>query len=312
MSIIRRNIMAVTSPNVSALYADIVGSLVPYYQDQVLLPNSSFIRNFYDITGNGSGNTIKIPLVNAYTNGQTITEGASISGVAAAQNDFIPTSVDLTMTKKGSWTDITNEAVMDGSTSLVRQQVIARLAGGISQAIDLQGFAELAGSGATDYGNATASATLERNVVMGPDSLAYGVRQNPEVTAFYNNDLDTHQFRATVSAGFKALAADRIALVGSSNVIGQATENADLADFQKAVSNLRNSNVLSMDGSMYAAFIGAATEYKLVSELNHAGAVNIPSLSELGNQALLTSILGSAVGCMFFRTNNLTVSANPA
>ena len=304
--------MAVTSPNVVALYSDIMGSLVPYYEDQVLLPNSSFIRNFYDITGNGSGNTIKIPLVNAYTNGQTVADGASISAVAAAQNDFIPTSVDLAMTKKGSWTDITGEAVEDGSTSLVRNQVIARLAGGIAQAIDTSGFAELAGSGATDYGNATASATLERNVVIGPDSLAYGVRREPTVNAFYNNDKDQHEFRATVRAGFKALAASRIALVGSSNVIGQATENADLADFQKAVSNLRASNVPSMDGSMYAAFIGPATEYKLVTELNHAGAVNIPSLSEMGNQALLTSILGSAVGCMFFRTNNLTVSDNPA
>ena len=293
------------STDVSALYSDIVGSLVPYYEDQVLLPNASFLRNFYDISGDSSGNTIKIPLVNAYTNGQTVADGASISAVTAAQNDLTPTSVDLTMSKKASWTDISQEAIEDGSESLVRNQVVARLAGGIAQAIDIDGFAEAAGSGATDYGQAGATGTvLERNIVMGPDSLAYGVRRNPTVNAFYDNDKDQHQFRATVRAGFKALAANRFGIVSSNSSIASATHVTSLDEFQQAVSNLRSVNVPAMDGSMYAAFIGPATEYTLVKELNNVGA-SIPSLSDLGNQALLTSILGSAVGCMFMRTNNL-------
>ena len=293
------------STDVSALYSDIVGSLVPYYEDQVLLPNASFLRNFYDISGDSSGNTIKIPLVNAYTNGQTVADGASISAVTAAQNDLTPTSVDLTMSKKASWTDISQEAIEDGSESLVRNQVVARLAGGIAQAIDIDGFAEAAGSGATDYGQAGATGTvLERNIVMGPDSLAYGVRRNPTVNAFYDNDKDTHNFRATVRAGFKALAANRFGIVSSNSSIASATHVTSLDEFQQAVSNLRSVNVPAMDGSMYAAFIGPATEYTLVKELNNVGA-SIPSLSDLGNQALLTSILGSAVGCMFMRTNNL-------
>ena len=293
------------STDVSALYSDIVGSLVPYYEDQVLLPNASFLRNFYDISGDSSGNTIKIPLVNAYTNGQTVADGASISAVTAAQNDLTPTSVDLTMSKKASWTDISQEAIEDGSESLVRNQVVARLAGGIAQAIDIDGFAEAAGSGATDYGQAGATGTvLERNIGMGPDSLAYGVRRNPTVNAFYDNDKDQHQFRATVRAGFKALAANRFGIVSSNSSIASATHVTSLDEFQQAVSNLRSVNVPAMDGSMYAAFIGPATEYTLVKELNNVGA-SIPSLSDLGNQALLTSILGSAVGCMFMRTNNL-------
>lgn len=293
------------SADVSALYSDIVGSLVPYYEDQVLLPNASFLRNFYDISGDSSGNTIKIPLVNAYTNGQTVADGASIKAVTAAQNDLTPTSVDLTMSKKASWTDISQEAIEDGSESLVRNQVVARLAGGIAQAIDIDGFAEAAGSGATDYGQAGASGTvLERNIVMGPDSLAYGVRRNPTVNAFYDNDKDTHNFRATVRAGFKALAANRFGIVSSNSSIASSTHVTSLDEFQQAVSNLRSVNTPAMDGSMYAAFIGPATEYTLVKELNGVGA-SIPSLSDLGNQALLSALLGSAVGCMFMRTNNL-------
>ena len=293
------------SANVSALYSDIVGSLVPYYEDQVLLPNASFLRNFYDITGDSSGNTIKIPLVNAYTNGLTVADGASIKAVTAAQNDLTPTSVDLTMSKKASWTDISQEAIEDGSESLVRNQVVARLAGGIAQAIDIDGFAEAAASGATDYGQTgTAGTVLEKNIVMGPDSLAYGVRRNPTVNAFYDNDKDTHNFRATVRAGFKALEAARFGIVSSNSSIASSTHVTSLDEFQQAVSNLRATNVPAMDGSMYAAFIGPATEYTLVKELNNVGA-SIPSLSDLGNQALLTSILGSAVGCMFMRTNNL-------
>lgn len=293
------------STDVSALYSDIVGSLVPYYEDQVLLPNASFLRNFYDISGDSSGNTIKIPLVNAYTNGQTVADGASIKAVTAAQNDLTPTSVDLTMSKKASWTDISQEAIEDGSESLVRNQVVARLAGGIAQAIDIDGFAEAAASGATDYGQTgTAGTILEKNIVMGPDSLAYGVRRNPTVNAFYDNDKDTHNFRATVRAGFKALEASRFGIVSSNSSIASSTHVTSLDEFQQAVSNLRATNVPAMDGSMYAAFIGPATEYTLVKELNNVGA-SIPSLSDLGNQALLTSILGSAVGCMFMRTNNL-------
>jgi len=303
--------MATLSANVSALYADIVASLVPYYEDQVLLPNPQFMRNFYDITGT-SGNTIKIPVVNAYTDGQVVNENASISNTAAAQNDFVPTSVSLTISKRASWTDITEEAIEDGGIGLVRQQVLARLSGGISQASDLAGFSELADSGATNYGEAGTNVAVEVNAVMGPDSLAYGVKREPTVNVWFNPDTDTHEFRGTIRNGFKAIASDRIALVAGSNTIASAANVATLANFQQAVSNLRSVNVPSMDGSMYAAFIGPATEYALVSELNNVGASGIASLSDLGNQALLTSLLGSAVGSMFFRTNNLTTNANAA
>lgn len=301
--------MAVLSANVSALYSDVVASLVPYYEDQVLLPNAQFMRNFYDITGT-SGNTIKVPVVNAYTDGQVIADGASISANASAQNDFIPTSVSLSIDKRGSWTDITEEAIEDGGIGLVRQQVLARLSGGIAQASDVAGFAEIAGSGGTNYGVTTANADVEVCGVMGPDSMAYGVKREPTVNVWFNPDNDTHEFRGTIRNGFKTIASDRIALVASSNTIGSAANIAGLDDFQKAVSNLRSSNVPTMDGSMYAAFIGPATEYALVSELNNVGASQLASLSDIGNQTLLTALLGSAVGCMFYRTNNLTTNAD--
>lgn len=301
--------MAVVSANVSALYSDIVASLVPYYQDLVLLPNPQFMRNFYDISGT-SGSTIKIPLVNSYTDGQVIADGASISANASAQNDFIPTAVQLDIVKRGSWTDITQEAVEDGGMALVREQVLSRLAAGVAQATDLAGFAEIAGSGATNYGEAGANIQVEVNAVMGPDSMAFGQKREPVVNVWFNPDTDTHEFRGTVRNGFKALAADRIALVAGADSIAAAANVATLAQFQQAVSNLRKTNTPAGDGSMYSAFIGAATEYALVSELNNVGASQIADLSALGNQTLLTSLLGSAVGCMFYRTNNLTVNTD--
>ncbi len=304
--------MATTkSANVSSLYADVVGSLIPYVEDQVLLPQSGFIRNFYDISGQ-SGAQIKIPVVNAYVDGQAVTEGSSISGVAAAENAFIPTSVTLSMSKFGSWSDISEEAIEDGGMAMVRSQLLARLSGGIAQAIDVAGFSEIAGSGATNDGVSTSGAAVEVNAVMGPDSLAYGVKREPTVTTFYNNDTDLHNFRATVRAGYKTIASDRIRLVAGSNTIASASNVASLDNFQKSVSNLRSSNAPAMDNNMYAAFIGPATEFALVSELNHADQARVPSLSDIGNQALLGGLLGSAVGCMFFRTNNLTTNANAA
>lgn len=297
--------MTIKTTDVSALYADIVGSLVPYIEDQVLLPNASFIRNFYDITGDSSGNTIKIPVVNAYVDAQAVGEGNSISAVGAAQNDFSPTSVNLTMSKFGSWTDITQEGVEDAKESLVRAQILARLAGGISTALDSNGFAEAATTAGTEYGQAGASGTvLETNIVMGPDSLSYGIRRNAEVSHFYNNDTDTHNFRGTVRAGFKGLAANRLAKVSSNSSIASSTHVTSLDEFQQAISNLRKDNIEPMSNGMYACFIGPATEYTLVKELNNVGA-SVPSLSDLGNQALLSGLLGSAVGGMFMRTNNL-------
>jgi hypothetical protein len=297
------------SANVAALYSDVVASLVPYYEDQVLLPNAQFMRNVYDITGS-SGTQIKIPVVNAYVDGQTITEGANISDTAAAENDFEPASVTLAMAKRGSWTDITEEAIEDGGIGLVRQQVLARLSGAIAQATDKAGFAELAGAGGTDYGVTTANVVCERNIVMGPDSLAYGVKREPTVNVWFNPDNDTHEFRGTIRNGFKTIATNRIAMVSGSNTIASASNVATLAQMQEAVANLRAANVPTMDGSMYAAFIGPATEYALVSELNNVGASQLGSLSDVGNQALLTALLGSAVGAMFYRTNNLTVETN--
>lgn len=296
--------MTIKTGNVSALYADIVGSLVPYIEDQVLLPNAGFIRNFYDITGDSAGNTIKIPVVNAYSDATAVAEGNSIS-TDATVNNFEPTSVSLTMSKFASWTDVTQEAVEDGSDSVMRSQILARLSGGIATALDSNGFDEAATTAGTDYGQAGASGTvLETNLVMGPDSLAYGIRRAPSVSHFYNNDTDTHQFRGTVRAGFKGIAANRIAKVSSNSSIASTTHVTSLDEFQQAVSNLRANNVEAMDGSLYAAFIGPATEYTLVKELNNVGS-SIPALSDLGNQALLSALLGSAVGAMFMRTNNL-------
>jgi len=110
--------MATTSTGIAELYSDIVADLVPYYMDAVLLPNQSIITNSLQISGD-AGDTVKFPLTNAYVNAGTVGEGNSIS-LTGAVSDFDPTSVSITVAKRGVATDVTEEALEDGGLAVAK------------------------------------------------------------------------------------------------------------------------------------------------------------------------------------------------
>lgn len=301
--------MSTLTGNIAALYADVVTDVVPFFEDTVLLPNRDFIMNFYDLQGS-VGNTVKIPVVNAYTDSNSISEATSISTTLSASEDkFDPTAVSITMSKRGGWTDVSEESVEDGGLAMVTGQVLTRLARGLAQSTDLAGFETLADSGATNYG-IDANVSADVNVVMGPESLGYAVKREPTVRVWYNPDTDAHEFRATIRNGFAAIRTSHIGLVAGTSTIADASNKPTLAMFQEAVSNLRSQNAPTYQNGMYAAFISPATEYALVSELASNGGSFIGDLSIIGNEALRTGMIGAAVGCMFFRSNNLKTVAD--
>jgi hypothetical protein len=299
--------VATTTSTIQELYANIVADLVPFYEDSVLLPNPMFIQTQYNIE-NTAGNTVQIPLVNSWTDASTVSAGASIA--SANTDDFNPTSVSLTLTKKGKATDVHAEALEDGGLAVVQNQVITRLSRGLAQATDVAGFTLMKDT-FDNSGRTAVYASYEANFVVSPEAFAYGIKRQPQVSMWYNPDTDTHQFRATIRDGFVGLRSTFGRAVYSNGVVGNATSNtiADLSHFAKAVAVLRAANAPTMANGLYPAFIGPATENALLSQLGSVTQSTIPSLSDIGNDAVRMGAIGVAVGCMFFRTNNLPTVA---
>lgn len=302
--------MATTSSGIQELYSDIVADLVPYFDNQVLLPNPEFIMNYYDIAGS-AGNTVKVPVTNAWSAGTSVSEGASISG-NGTNGDFNPTSVNITLSKYAAFTDVNEEALEDGGLALVRNQVVTRLSRALAQAVDTAGFAELADAvaqptdGTTNHGNnegASSAGTYKVNLVMSPEALGYAMKREPTVQVWYNPDTDSHQFRSTVRCGFKTINRNFVKGVYASGTVGSSA--ATLAMFQKAVAKLRAVNAPTMANGLYVAVVDPATEYAIASQLNSVTQGTIGDLSAIGNEALRSGALGVAAGCLFVRSNNL-------
>jgi hypothetical protein len=304
--------MATNSSAVQQLYTDIVSDIVPFFENQVLLPNPQFIMNYFNIAGS-AGNTVRVPKVNAYVNGAAVTEGNAISSdLSGTDFDFEPGFVNIALAKYGAWTNVTEESLEDGGMAMVRNQVITRLSRSLAQAVDVAGFTELADmiaqpvDGTTshngNYGAAT-TGTYKVNVVMSPEALGYAVKREPNVTVWYDNDKDQHQFRSTVRAGFKGVNRTFAKGVYASGTIGSSA--ATLAMFQKGVAALRAVNAPTMANGLYLAVVDPATEYAIASQLNSVTDASIGALSDLGNDALRSGALGIAAGCMFVRSNNL-------
>ena len=266
-----------------------------------------FIQTQFNIE-NTAGNTVQIPLVNSWTDASEVSAGASIA--SANTDDFNPTSVNLILTKKGKATDVQAEALEDGGLAVVQSQVLTRLSRGLAQATDTAGFTAMK-TAFNNSGRTAVYATYEANMVVSPEAFAYAIKRQPQVNMWYNPDTDTHQFRATIRDGWAGLRATFGRNVLSNGVVGDATSNtiADLGHFAKAVAALRAANAPTMSNGLYAAFIGPATENALLSQLGSVTAATIPQLSNIGNQALQSGAIGVAVGCMFFRTNNLPTVA---
>ena len=299
-----------TKTMVQELYSDIVADLQPYYDDAVLLPNPQLIATQFNIAGT-SGNQINIPITNSYTNagrvdeGNSILSGGGVAGDVSNEDDFDPTSVSLTMTKKGTGTNVTEESLEDGGLAVVRNAVLTRLSSGLAGATDTAGFAEFkANFGAIDYGPGAANSDFTTNFVFSPEAAAYGSKREPSVTMFYDNDLDLHQFRGTVRNGFKVMTPAFGARVSSSKVIGAQAE-ANLTHIAKAVAALRSVNAPTTISGVYHAIIDSSLEYAIASQLNSVTQLAIGDLSVIGNRALLTGLIGQAAGVEFYRSNSL-------
>ena len=312
--------MATQTANVTALYEDVVADLMPYFDNAVLLPNPAIIMNTFNIAG-GTGNQVKIPVTNSWTAAlSAVTENSSILGVN--DQDFKPTSVSLSTKKRGAGTLISEESLEDGGLAMVRQAVLTRLSRSLAQATDTVGFrVALTGaetaltdianiSGIDMFGPAAASlAGADLGIVMSPEAMAYAVKREPTVKMFNDVDKDNYQMVATVRNGFARVYSDFIKGIQSSTDAGaNATVACNLNFISEAVSSLRSDNAPTDAAGYYIAVVTPTQELHLAKQLNGIGGLStgaIGALSDIGNQALLDGLIGQAVGCRFFRSNNL-------
>ena len=291
-----------TSSSVQQLYADVVADLQAYYDDAVLLPNQAFIMNSYDISGS-AGNTVRIPLTNSYTNGASVSEGQSI--IAAAASNLVPTAANITLSKFGVGTDVSEESLEDGGVGVVRQAVLTRLSRGLAQAVDVNGFATLKAGITQETGDATgANSDFTEHFVMSPECLASASKREPSVAVWYNPNLDAHEFRGTVRHGFAVMRPEfGVKVTDRTDAFTSPTANLD--NYLQAVSTLRSQNAPELADGSYIGFVSPKEEFAIAKQLASVGDASIGSLSDIGNRALLNGLIGQAAGITFFRSNNL-------
>jgi len=314
--------MATYTANITALYEDVVADLIPYYDNFVLLPNPSIILNSYNISG-GVGNTMKIPVTNAWTSGNS-SVGENTAIIGNADQDFLPTSVSLSVTKRGAATLISEESLEDGGFETVRNAVVTRLSRSIAQATDSSGMNLFASGSETaltdisgvdltnDSGLSNADLTgADVSLVLSPEFGAYAAKREPTVKMFNDVDKDNYQMVATVRNGFARVRTGFGRAVIASNVIAESntTLRASLDMFSTSVANLRAENAPTDGAGFYVAVVTPAHELHLAKELNGVGGISNGAIGtvaqDLANQALLEGLIGQAIGCRFIRSNNL-------
>ena len=313
--------MATTTSGIQELYEDVIADLMPYYDNAVLLPNPGIIMNTFNISG-ALGNTVRVPKMNAYgVANVSIADNASILTAQGTQGDFDPTSVSITVLKRGAGTLVSEESLEDGGLAVVRNAVITRLSRALAQSTDIAGFriaftgaetaltdiANVSGIGMDGYA-AGALTGADLSLVMSPEALAYAVKREPTVKMFNDVDSDNYQMVATVRNGFVRVYADQIRGIAASNVAGAAANiSASLDQFSTSVANLRAANAPTDAAGFYTAVVTPVHELALAKQLNQVGISTgaVGALSDIGNQALLDGLIGQAVGCRFFRSNNL-------
>lgn len=324
--------MSTTSSGIQALYEDVVAGLIPHYDNFVLLGQDAVLTNVYDITGS-IGNTIKLPITNAWSAAPIVGEGDSVIG--ASNENFAPGSVQLSINKRGAGTFVTEESLEDGGLATVQQAVLTRLSRSLAQATDLAGFNTLASGAETTLANLDVSdldndgvsnvATLTQgdiSFVMSPECMGYGIKRVPTVKMWQDPDQDGTEMVATVRNGFERVPynvpgganAFFSRAVIASDEIGEAdpTLRATLAMFSRSVAELRKLNAPTDAAGFYLAAVSAAHEFHLASQLNSVTVGSIGDLSMIGNQALLDGLIGQAVGCRFIRSNNTPQGLDPS
>ena len=312
--------MTTNSTGIDALYADVVADLIPFYDNMVLLPNQALILNSYNISGT-AGDTVKIPTHAPYTEGNiNISEGDNVIQGDGVSN-FTTGSASILVKKRGAGSFVTEESLEDGGIATVRTAVTTQLSRAIAQSTDIAGFRVALSNSETlitDIANVTvtkvgpaagALTTADVAVVMSPEAMGYAMKREPTLKMFNNVDRDLHDMVATVRNGFVQVRAGFINGVVSSSVVGETTANirCSLDNISQAVTNLRTANAPTDASGFYIACVTPAQEYHLASQLNNVSVAsgNIGDLSMIGNGALLDGLIGQAVGCRFFRSNNL-------
>jgi hypothetical protein len=264
---------------------------------------------------------MKIPLTNSWTAGNS-SVGENTAIIGNADQDFLPTSVSLSVTKRGAGTLISEESLEDGGFEMVRNAVVTRLSRSIAQATDQKGLNVLASGTETamtdisdlnvtndGYAN-TALTTADVALVMSPEAGAYAVKRDPSVKMFNDVDQDNYQMVATVRNGFAQVRSNFIRAIATSDTIGAAANiSASLDQFSTSVANLRAENAPTDGSGFYVALVTPAQELALAKELNGVGGISSGSIGsvaqDLANQALLEGLIGQAIGCRFVRSNNL-------
>ncbi|MCP4830942.1 MAG: phage major capsid protein [Gammaproteobacteria bacterium] len=311
--------MTTNSTAINDLYADVVADLIPFYDNMVLLPNQALILNSYNISGT-AGDTVKIPTHDAYTAGATVAEGNQII-TGASESDFSTTAASISVVKRGAGSFVTEESLEDGGIATVRTAVTTQLSRAIAQSTDIAGFrvaltnaetalTDISDVTVTTVGPAAGALTgADVAVVMSPEAMGYAMKREPTLKMFNDVDRDRHDMVATVRNGFVQVRPGFINGVVSSNVVAEATAaiRCNLDDISQAVTNLRTANAPTDASGFYVACVTPAQEYHLASQLNNVNVSggNIGDLSMIGNGALLDGLIGQAVGCRFFRSNNL-------
>ncbi len=314
--------MAVSSANLNDLYSDIVADLIPYYDNAVLLPNPGLIVNSYNLEGS-VGNTVKIPVTNAYgTANVSIADNASILTLAGTNSDFDPSNVSLSVVKRGTGSRVSTESLEDGGQGTVAGATTTRLARSIAQSTDIAGFrvmltgAETALTDISDinvtndgYANTALGSGCELAVVFSPEAGAYAVKRQPEVKMFEDIDTDSVEFVATLRNGFAQVKTDYIRAIATEGLGAASAQSASLDQFATSIANLRNNNAPTDAGGFYIACITPGQELHLSKELNGVGGIasgSIGSVAQLAaNDALMQGLVSVAVGARFVRSNNL-------
>jgi len=292
-----------SSTSVEQLYADIVADLVPYYMDAVLLPNQEIIKHSMTVAGT-SGNQVRFPLMNTYSDAVTVAEGGDIRQTASAQSNLVPTAANVTFTKKGIATDVSSESLEDGGFDVIRDAVLTRLAGGLAQATDVSGLAVAKTSFTSNDGVTGANVKFKQSFIMSPDAMAYAAKREPSVQMWYNPNLDLTEFRGTTRNGFTALRANFGRTIKSA-ALGEAQASANVEAIAQAVANLRAANApVGLDG-MYVGLIDPGFELAINKQIAQVGGSTISSLSDLGNNALRNATLAILAGTKLYRSNNL-------
>lgn len=314
--------MSTNSANLlNKLFEEVSGDLIAHYDNSVLMPSSELISNSYNLVGS-VGNKMRLPITNAWTTGASgINESADIAGEAGAIQDFNPTAVDLAVTKRGSFSYVTAEALEDGGLSTVSNAVSLRLARSIAQSTDQSAFkymlnntdtapttmAELDGADSNvECVNNTLTGNLDLCPVFSPEAMAYAVKREPELKMWEDVKLDQTSMVATMRNGFAQIQRDFIRAVAGNTTLGGSGQKATLAAFGTAVGKLRESNAPTDASGYYYAAISPSIENQLIDQLTHiANGSTVGSLSSTGDRVLMDALVGQAVGVRFLRSNNI-------